>query len=36
VGFFGVDGKPKPAKFFFMIDDVKQDLMVKLTIIPSR
>jgi len=36
VDFFGVDGKPKPAKFFFTIDDVKQDLMVKLTIIPTR
>lgn len=36
VAFFDVDGKPKSGKFFFTIDDVKQDLMVKLTIIPSR
>ncbi len=36
VAFCDVDGKLNPAKFFFMIDDVKQDLMVKLTIIPSR
>jgi|GEM_PF-7077437 len=36
VMFFGVEGKPKSGRFFFMIDDVKQDLMVKLTIIPNR
>jgi hypothetical protein len=36
VVFWGVEGKPKSGKFFFMIDDFKQDLMVKLTIIPNR